>query len=937
MKLKLFQKQDLARAALHDGLILSWDTGLGKTWALYLWPLLKVGYLQAPADPSTETIPRIRPRQPVLIIAPGDLHQQIAEEGWTRFRIRVVPLDSQETFGRLVCNPGSVMPNLSADGRPVLAPEFYITSYTQLTTNGVHPMPDAFEWEDAFSLQRWLCLPTGNHVEPPTGDVTWDKRPDFESACHFFAWRGLLWKDEFFRLHLHPDDSAAELEAAHERELEAAEAIGSPQLRGKAIAGIEAAYAILRHLFTAKPCPRFVQLATEQQAFVLRHFCAERIERYNVNNGFVKEYPIGPLPEGYVVDKPETDTRPKWRVKCLYQPSLADLSYNAFEAVAIDEGVKMKGEDTHVGRGVRSMQPKHRLVLTATPVKNRVPDIFRLAWWATGGKAEAHARFPYRDDSEERAKFASTFMVTERNMTRIAKAREANGGRSSGSEGSGRFTKLTAEVCNVHRLWKLLGPIVLRRRKDDCHEDIVPKIRRVVRCEMGTHQQRVYQYHLQADYLDTNGLPATGAKLQALRMAAADSSSEHLKDLGPAFGECSCCFSVPECVHGKNDQGEFVEFRHPKITYLAQQTTENWNVFSVNGKVDLLETVPDKDTAVKRANTLSDRHRQPPEKNCRHCRGSGKVQLPARSGQAYIPKFASTLSLIHEILERKEQCVVFSAFTDPLDRLSGWLSEANVRHVKLDGRTSQKKRGRMAATFKRGREASDPSDAAVPVMLAGVECMAEGHSFHRANNVILIAYSWAYDKFIQAINRVHRMNSAKPVNIYVVLCIGTIDRKLESLIGDKGDAAELVLDGRLIGERTEEVNLSELLQIAHREFDGRSQTIDEALLHAQWPELRDKLSAAMRAWEPERPALATARADSDSPLTNHNPNSTMRRTNPVNVPKPTAPSHNPPCRAEALAKPDAQTSAPSPDWRARLAARAARLNQTQPPDAWAAL
>ena len=44
MKLKLFQKQDLARAALKDGLILSWDTGLGKTWALYLWPLLKVGF-----------------------------------------------------------------------------------------------------------------------------------------------------------------------------------------------------------------------------------------------------------------------------------------------------------------------------------------------------------------------------------------------------------------------------------------------------------------------------------------------------------------------------------------------------------------------------------------------------------------------------------------------------------------------------------------------------------------------------------------------------------------------------------------------------------------------------------------------------------------------------------------------------------------------------
>jgi hypothetical protein len=187
-------------------------------------------------------------------------------------------------------------------------------------------------------------------------------------------------------------------------------------------------------------------------------------------------------------------------------------------------------------------------------------------------------------------------------------------------------------------------------------------------------------------------------------------------------------------------------------------------------------------------------------------------------------------------------------------------------HGAVLGRVSQKRRGVHAAKFKQGRHASlqpsafslQPSDA-IPVMLAGVECMAEGHSFHLANNVILVAYSWAYDKFIQALSRVHRMNSAKPVNVYVVICQGTIDRRLESLIQDKGDAAELVLDGRLIGERTEEVNLAELLKIAHKEFDAGSNTIDEALLQAQWlggPSgigLRDKLRAAMAAWDHQCP------------------------------------------------------------------------------------
>ena len=55
MKLKKFQREDLARAALHDGLILGLFTGLGKTICAYAWPLLKVGLL--PPSPA-ETLRR---------------------------------------------------------------------------------------------------------------------------------------------------------------------------------------------------------------------------------------------------------------------------------------------------------------------------------------------------------------------------------------------------------------------------------------------------------------------------------------------------------------------------------------------------------------------------------------------------------------------------------------------------------------------------------------------------------------------------------------------------------------------------------------------------------------------------------------------------------------------------------------------------------------
>src|SRR5207245_2598137 len=104
------------------------------------------------------------------------------------------------------------------------------------------------------------------------------------------------------------------------------------------------------------------------------------------------------------------------------------------------------------------------------------------------------------------------------------------------------------------------------------------------------------------------------------------------------------------------------------------------------------------------------------------CNGTGKLQLPARSGSAYIPKMAITLTLIKEILERKEQFIVFSAFNGPNDHLSDWLRQAGVRHCVLDGRTNQKKRGLAAAQFKKGRFAPTNGTSAMPGMLAGVEC-----------------------------------------------------------------------------------------------------------------------------------------------------------------------------------------------------------------------
>jgi hypothetical protein len=103
------------------------------------------------------------------------------------------------------------------------------------------------------------------------------------------------------------------------------------------------------------------------------------------------------------------------------------------------------------------------------------------------------------------------------------------------------------------------------------------------------------------------------------------------------------------------------------------------------------------------------------------------------------------------------------------------------------------------------------------------------------------------------------------VNIWSVICDGSIDRKLEAGIHEKKDAAELVLDGHLLGETPTEVNLHELLRTAQSEFRD-VKTIDEEDLEQDWPRLRVALGKAFIKWRDELHEPARQTQDENLPL-----------------------------------------------------------------------
>lgn len=416
--------------------------------------------------------------------------------------------------------------------------------------------------------------------------------------------------------------------------------------------------------------------------------------------------------------------------------SIVELCKDLFSAVIVDEGTKFKGENTAVGIGVRKLNPKFRVVVTATPIKNRLSDFFQLAVWVAGGQENAHMGWPFAEDAVN--EFNALYGVTERNLTRNRSNR-----------------RIIAKVGNLQKLWTIITPLVIRRRKQEAVKDLVKKTRNEVYVPLGEEQAKVYRNHLKANYLIESGprmgMPSGGKKLMKLRQVAVCPESENLGD-------------------------------------------GDW-----------------------------------------------------RSKYSFTPKVSMALSLTEQILSLNEQVIIFSPFIESLDTIASYLSQAGVRFVKLDGRESGYDRSVKAAEFKKGNT--------VPVMLASTGCVSYGYSFSRCNNIITLGFEWAMDLLIQAINRGHRCDSVKDVNVYMLITKGTVDVRMLSMFKDKEESSDVVLDAESGSESSVEVedddNIWNVLRSAESDFNSENENpISESSLLVEWPSMSKKLNDSMKKWNP---------------------------------------------------------------------------------------
>jgi SNF2-related domain/SNF2 Helicase protein/Helicase conserved C-terminal domain len=155
--------------------------------------------------------------------------------------------------------------------------------------------------------------------------------------------------------------------------------------------------------------------------------------------------------------------------------------------------------------------------------------------------------------------------------------------------------------------------------------------------------------------------------------------------------------------------------------------------------------------------------------------------IPGRSG-----KLARLVEMLEEILEVGDRALVFTQFAEMGVLLQRHLQETFGREALfLHGGVSKGQRDRMIERFQ--------ASGGPPVLVLSLKAGGTGLNLTRANHVFHFDRWWNPAVENQATDRAFRIGQARRVQVHKFLCAGTLEEKIDAMIGRKKEVAERVI------------------------------------------------------------------------------------------------------------------------------------------------
>lgn len=126
--------------------------------------------------------------------------------------------------------------------------------------------------------------------------------------------------------------------------------------------------------------------------------------------------------------------------------------------------------------------------------------------------------------------------------------------------------------------------------------------------------------------------------------------------------------------------------------------------------------------------------------------------------------------------------LVFSQWTKMLDMIERSLNEEGISNTRLDGSLTQAKRKAAIDRFN--------SDNECNVFLVSLKAGGVGLNLVSASVVFIVDAWWNPQTEEQAIDRVHRIGQTRPVHVYRMICIDTVEQRILALQERKARMAQ---------------------------------------------------------------------------------------------------------------------------------------------------
>jgi TATA-binding protein-associated factor len=371
-------------------------------------------------------------------------------------------------------------------------------------------------------------------------------------------------------------------------------------------------------------------------------------------------------------------------------------------------------------KAARRIRADHSLILSGTPVQNKVQEIF------------AAFDFLMPNFLGSPASFASEF------ANPIAKSHLPGATAEQINQGIEKLKMLHQQVL----------PFILRREKEEVLKELPPKTVSTIPCEMSNLQRETYE-----KFLATEEAKLSIKELQRVLQEAASTSSQASTDDGLNIGSDALKTTHPVLVEGSREDcsDTYTMDMSGKFVALAELLRacgiHQDQISGADNDTSVLYCNADEDD--ENENNDLDHLLNPVEYDCVDSR-----QTSSSTSKA----------------------LVFAHFTQSLDALEELLVKRHmpsVNYLRLDGRVPPTKRSALVDAFN-----NDPS---IKLMLLTTRVGSLGLNLTGADTVIFLENDFNPFVDMQAADRAHRIGQSKTVNVYRLVTKNTIEEKIMSI------------------------------------------------------------------------------------------------------------------------------------------------------------